>query len=583
MKRFYRTGLIDAFQSNEGIPFVIPKLKSVMPAKAGIHVSTGCILPTWVLTFARMTRCAGKVPKVAISIAAIMTMTLTSCSQTSELRQLKNEHKTHAHSKYVTDQLNEKSNTKATKPQQAQGSRAAQSRKNLAAVQRQLAAKKTRSTATIKNTIQQNNLFIPTRALQQKVAPLKGSSYESWLKTNSSLAAVLTVALKNNLDIQSRFQTTQASLAKYDQVSFLDDTLAQYAAFTKDLAVPVGSKKHNKSVANGFPFPGLLGLKASIIDQSVESSRLQLKQTVQDTVTNTRITYYELQLAGQEIRVISQKIELLKSLKDQLRESYSTNTTELSNILQVDIEIEKNRNKRQVTRSKLTAQQARLNALLNLSPTFKLGKLDKFRPLKLSQTANDLLSMGNQHRVEIARIQSELKKMQRIIQLSEKRFYPDFSAGYSRFQNQTSKQTGSNATKATFSTRPSFKKRNFFGTNDAYLNETKLKYKALQSKLSALRNKTEDEIQQRLSSYQIQQKNYRLYQNKVIPKSKTTLDIAKNMFETGDSSYLKLIEIQKMILDYQLLSLQAIKGMNADVARLSRVVGQRLSGSGGSR
>ncbi len=557
--------------------------QSVIPAKAGIHVSTRCILQAWTLTFARMTRCAGKVPKIGISIAVITTMTLTSCSQTGELRQLKNEHKSYTHSKYVTDQLNAKSNTKKTKPQQTQGSRAAQSGKNMAAVQRQLAAKKTSSTASIKNTTQQNNLFIPTRALQQKVTSLKGgSSYESWLKTHSNLASVLTVALNNNLDIQSRFQETQASLAKYDQVSFLDDTLAQYAAFTKDLAVPVGSKKHNKSVANGFPFPGLLGLKASIIDQSVESSRLQLKQTVQDAITQTRIAYYELQLARQEIGVISQKIELLRSLKDQLRESYSTNTTELSNILQIDIEIEKNRNKRQVTRNKLTAQQARLNALLNLSPTFKLGKMDKFSPLKLSQTVNDLLSMGNQHRVEIARTQSELKKMERIIQLSEKRFYPDFSAGYSRFQNQTSKQTGSNATKAAFSTRPSFKKRNFFGTNDAYLNETKLKYKALQSKLSALRNKTEDEIQQRLSSYQIQQRNYRLYQNKVIPKSKTTLDIAKNMFETGDSSYLKVIEIQKMILDYRLLSLQAIKGMNVDVARLSRVVGQRLSSKTGN-
>ena len=510
--------------------------------------------------------------KLSLVGMVITTFSLSACSQTGEMSRLKDEYKNYTHSTYVNDSLKAhpaKVVNSEKKPQTAQN------KKNLKAIQQQLAVKKSRSTAQIANTIKHNNLFTPTQGLQQQVASLKGQNAdENWLKQHASLAAVLTLALKNNLDIQSRLQATKASLAKYDQVSFLDDTLAQYAAFTKDLAVPVGKKKHNKSVADGFPFAGLLGLKASIIDQTVASSRLQLKQTVQDTITETRIAYYELQAGKREVSIISSKIELLQSLKKQLKDSYSTSTTELSNILQVDIEIEKNRNKRQVTRNRIVAQQARLNALLNLSPTFTLGKTEKFRPVKFTHSAQALLETGKKQRVEIARLQSELKKMERIIKLSEKRFYPDFSAGYSRFQNQTSTQTGSNASKATFSTRPSFKKRNFFGTNDAYLNETKLKYKALQAKLNALKNKTEDDIQQTLSSYRTQKSNYYLYQSNVIPQSKNTLDIAKNMFETGDSSYLKVIEIQKMILDYRLLSLKAIKGMNINAARLSRLVGQ---------
>ena len=509
---------------------------------------------------------------VLLSLAAI-----TSCSQSRELQRLKKEHNSYTHSKFVIENMSAHPVSRSETAQE-NAVKHSQNEKELKLIKQKLKNQQKYSNAHINNTVQQNGLFTATRAWQQQVALLKSKrSLESWLTTHFSLSAVLTVALQNNLDIQSRLEQVKASLAKYDQVSFLDDTLAQYAAFTKDLSIPVGKKKHNKAVVDGFPFPGLLGLKASIIDQSVESSRLQLKQTVQDTITETRIAYYELQLAKEEIAVISREIGLLRSLKNQLSESYATSTTELGNILDVDIEIEKNRNKRQVARDQLLAKQARLNALLNLSPEFAFKKIQKLRPVKLTTQDKALVTIGQQNRVEVARLQSELKKMERIIQLSEKRFYPDFSAGYSRFQNQPATQSGSNASKEAFSTRPRFKKRNFFGMNDAYLTETKLKYKALQSKLRALQNQTADDIQQALSNYQSQKRSHVLYQSRVIPKSKTTLEISKNLFETGDASYFRVIDIQQDILNYKLQLLKATKGMNVNAAKLSRFVGKTLT------
>lgn len=509
-----------------------------------------------------------------LSLLALLTFSLSACNSQNGIKPFKQEFNTYSYSAYVQDNLNKtakKSPISATRTDQ---------HIPLKAIQR-LAANKSRSTTQISQTIQQNKLFTPTKALQSKIDALRLSTnkrpaYEQWLKKQSSLNTVLSIALNNNLDIQRRLQQSKASLAKYDQVSFLDDTLAQYAAFTKDIAVPVGTQKHNRSVADNFPFSSVLALKAAIIDQTVESSRLQLKQTVQDTLIQTRIAYYELQSARKEIGIIKQKIALSQSLKKQLKDSYSTSTITLNSILQLDITLAKNRNQHQLTRNKLSIQQARLNALLNLSPQFSLGKMDEFSPFKVTQKTKTLLTIGQQNRVEIARIQTELKKMEAIIRLSKKRFYPDFSAGYSRFQNQTSQQAGSNANKAAFSTRPRFKKRNFFGTNDAYLNETKIKYKALQAKLDALINTTSEQIQQALLRYNSQKSNHQLYQVTVIPQANITLKSATNLFETGGASYLEVINIQQQILDYRLLSLAAIKGMNIDAAKLSRLIGQSL-------
>ncbi len=508
-----------------------------------------------------------KHPLPPLSLLSLVLLSLSSCSSYSHL---KREAENYSHSSYVNDVLQQKevvttTGDSAEKPVNSQ----------LTALQKQLQQRQHKARSNLRTSILHNGLYTPPDTLFKQAK--QQNHPESWLQHHNNLSAVLTLALARNPDIQSRLQEAQASLAKYDQISFLDDTLAQYAAFTRDLNVPVGKQKHKPSVNNGFPFPGLLGLKASIIDQAVESSRLQLKQTVQDTLTQTRITWYELQLAHQELGIIAEKIHLLQSLKSQLKDNYSNSSSELNAILEADIEIEKSRNQRYTTQNRLTSRQARLNALLNLSSDFKLKQLPALRPIKLPKSKQDtrrLTQTALRQRTEIARLQTEIKKMAQIIQLSEKRFYPDFSAGYSRFQNQTTTQTGSNASKAAFSTRPAFGKRNFFATNDAYLTETRLKYKALQAKLAALKNSTADEVQQTLANYNSQKNTWRLYQNKVIPQSRTTLNVTKNLFETGEASYVNVINIQKMILDYRLLSLQAIKEMNKQSARLFRLLGE---------
>ena len=479
---------------------------------------------------------------------------LTACSQNSTVNKLQNEYDNYKYSSYVSANLKQQESVMATK--------AASNNIQMRSLTTKLSGRKKHSGAGLNSAISSNDLYQAISSTKQKVTAINGrTEAQSTLKQAASLDMVLALAIKNNLEIKSAQQQAQASLAKYDQVGFLDDMLSQYAAFTKDIQLTGSNQKHKKSVSAGFPFPGLTSLKASIIDQSVESSRLQLKQKVQDVITQTRIAYSELQYADKEISLTRQNVKLLQSLKEELQNNYSTNTGDLSGILQVDIQIAASQNKLQVAKDKRRIQQARVNALLDLSPSFKMGKLDKFNAEKLASNADEYIKTGQARRIEIALLQTEIEKMRRIIQLSGKRFYPDIDAGFSRFQN------------GKFTTRPKIKNSNFFAKNDAYLTETRQKLKALQSKLSALKNKTADDIQSAYSNYQSQQATHALYQNKVIPKAKSSLAIAKNLYETGETSYVNIIKVEEMILNYRLLSFKAMKDMNVSKAKLIRFAG----------
>jgi outer membrane protein TolC len=439
----------------------------------------------------------------------------------------------------------------------------------------QLSNNKKRSRSRIAAVIIHNGLYTPSTKLQQQLSSLKGNRSPSlWLEATPSLNATLALALKNNLDIKSQQQNALTNLSKYDQVSYLDDMLLQYSAFTNDITLTGSSQKHNRSASSGFPFPALRALKASIINQSVEISRLKLKQTVQNIITQTRLAYYQLQFSQHNIELTQQMGKLLHSLKQELTNDYSVNAAKLGDILQIDIEMAENKNDVHLAKDKQQAQQARLNALLNLPTHFRLSQLDPLTPLSLSVSSLSLIQTAQQKRIEIATLNAQVEKMQRVIRLSERRFYPDFDAGYSRFQNSMSKQVGNHAKRTAFSNRPKIKSSNFFATNDAYLTETKDKVTALQAKIKALKTQTADDLQQATTRYQSQQRNYVLYQDKILPKALAALEIAKNNFETGEGSFMGIMQAQEAIFRYRLLRFKAIKDMNMMVAKIRRIMGE---------
>lgn len=497
---------------------------------------------------------------IIISLSLLLgACTANTKNKADTLSLLQNDFNQRPYSAYVSANLKPQGKSRTASRQASK--QAKQQTAQLQRVKYQLAGKQKQAAASINSVIKHNGLFKPKQGISEHA-----------LAKHAPLATVLSYAINNNLDIKTRLQDAKTNLAKYDQVGFLDDMLAQYSSFTNDLSLSGSTQKHKQAVSRGFPFPGLLSLKGSIIDQAVNTSRLQLKQTLQDVITQTRIAYYGLQFSQQETRISQQNIKLLKALKDELKSSYTSNdsgkSAELSGILQTDIEIEKNRNILQISKINQQSGQVKLNALLNLPSDFRLGKLQALTPVKLSTNTRMLINIARKNRVEITRLQSELKKMADIIQLSQKRFYPDFDAGYSRFNSRGSKPG--------FSQKPKFKNtinNGYFARNDAYLAETKQKYKALQTKIAALQTSTENELQQVLLSYNKEKSKHTLFQNTILPKAKATLDIDKNLYETGESSFLDILDAQEMILKYRLLSLKAIKGMNINAAKLDRLLG----------
>jgi hypothetical protein len=488
---------------------------------------------------------------------------------------LQNDYLEYGGSEYLNHNLSERAPVLSKK-----GEDYTEPARELKAVQDELARRKAREAKALELGIIKNGIFEPEHGLWTSVKAVPDvddiKGFERLLHEDYALETVLTVALRTNPDIRKAYTSARASIEKYDQVSNLDEILNQYSVFTKNLDIRLGKPLHNKPLILNFPFPGMLSLKGNIVDREVLISRLRLERTVEDLITRVKEAYYETAYLDHAIQITEETLELLKRLREVVNTVYTTGKSTLNDVVKIQIEIDRIENDLVEFEEKRKTMQVRLNKLLNISEDFVPEKIEDLRPVFLDYVKEDLLKDGEEGRTEIKTLVADLEKMQLLIEMAEKRFYPDFTLGTSLFQNRLIKQVGTGAELPAFPERPMVRGPNWFGSNDAYIRETKIKYQAFKNQIKELKNRTVDDINQAVYRYENADRLKDLFESKLVPKSRLTVDITETMYITGKVDFLDLINSQQLFLSYSLSLKKAIKDMNVEAAKIERLVGSTI-------
>lgn len=445
-------------------------------------------------------------------------------------------------------------------------------------VQMSLSFRKGEETKILEEVILKNGIFEPPRDLWKRLKDFSNTSdFENLLYGNYDQRTILAIALRNNRSIKKAYEEAKASLEKYNQVSNLDEILNQYSVFTKNLEIQIGEPLHMQSPVMNFPFPGMLALKGNIVEKEVLIARLNLENVVQDIITRVRESYYEFLYLGEAVVIIDETMWLLKRLREVINRIYTTGKSTLNDILKIQMEIDRIEKLLEDFKEKQKTLLIQINKFLDIATAFKPESVRENKPNIPVYKTEDLLKEGLVKRNVLKTTSADIERMELIIEMAEKKFYPDFTPGYSFFQNRLMKQVGTDAPEATFSTRPKVRGANWFGSNDAYIRETKLKYKALQEKLEELKNNTVDEITRAVYRYETAYRDYVLYKSKLVPQAETTIETTEALYMTGKADFLELIDSEERYLNYNLTLKKATRDMNIEIARIERLVGKRIA------
>ena len=197
-------------------------------------------------------------------------------------------------------------------------------------------------------------------------------------------------------------------------------------------------------LSQAIPFPGALSsasdvkaVDTSIVRQEITDLQNKIRKDVSDL-------YYSLQVIREEIRLSNESIKLLNQISNVVKRKYEVGNASLQNIIQVEVQITRVKDKLESLKGKERSALAKLNALLlrnenssiltdNITPIVYYNvKLDSL--LKISRLNRPLLQ-----KIKFGELKAQFMKKQ-----AEYSFYPNFKLGIQYSQRDYNYKTDMN-------------------------------------------------------------------------------------------------------------------------------------------
>jgi outer membrane protein TolC len=448
-------------------------------------------------------------------------------------------------------------------------------------VKRQIAEQKSQWERSLIPKDNKTSFFQPDPDLLERIRPALSDAdvAAKALGGDLSLKSLEILTLLRNPGIKAAENGFRAAVETFSQVLNLDEILRQYTAFTEGIKTGVGPMKGKDPVKMKFPFPGVLSLKAQIVDQGVRAARDDLEIARREALVAARKAYWKLLFVHNAQGITKETLDLLNYLEAVARTRYEAGKTSYQDVVKVRITRKTLEENLTTLRERQQNLELKIIELLNLSPGIQVGSPKDEVPSREIPSLNPLYEIAHEKRQELRRLQAVLAKMESMIELAETLILPPYTLNLSVYEDEALNQVGSLATKETFpiTTKASkgtgLPKMPWYGTNDAYLRQTRQRLLALKEDLKLEESRTSTLVRKAWFELDRAMREMSLYQKTVINLSQSALDVSTRGYESGNVTFADVISSYTIWLEARLTFERKRSDLGITWAELERILG----------
>ncbi len=413
-----------------------------------------------------------------------------------------------------------------------------------------------------------------------------------------SLQTLETLVLLRSSAVKARESELKAVLEGYSQAEALDTILRRYASLTKSVMPVVGGMSNPDPLPFKFPFPGVLALKGEVVGQEAQAAGEALEAARREAVTAARRDYAELLFSHQALTLTRSQLQLLDNLHGAVSARYEAGTGGFQELTAIASEREKVREELATRGEERKNSEAAIRAALLLPESVVLGVPAPAETVRSAAPLDKLYAVATERRQEIRAQRAMVGRMERMLELAETMVYPGFSQGLTLFEGDAvSRVTGEGlqpgesgeggmvagsegsfpATVAA-SSGAGLPKMPWFGSDDAYLRQTRQRIHSLKQELAAISSTTLLGVRKAWFLVDKASREATLYRERVIPLAKAALDSASQGYAAGRVDFAGLIESATAWLKANLALARAEADLEVAQAELDAAVG--VSGAG---
>lgn len=395
------------------------------------------------------------------------------------------------------------------------------------------------------------------------------------------LNAVLTEALANNPQLRVAEERWQAAKLRIPQASALPDPTFGYMLMGEMLETRLGPQENVFEVEQMVPFPGKLLEKHGVAVAEAQASKSQLHATERDVILKVSDAYYDLYATDAILQAVAGIGEALKKFEGIAQARYAAQGGSQRDVAKAQTEASDVLQRLLMLRQQRQTVAALLNALLDRDPHAPVGQAEKPDLPSLLLPLEELLTAAQKHRPELGEAAAMVKREKHANALAKLEYVPDLSVGFQYDQigagMTTDPDDGRDAWMVPLKINVPLWQNRLIPS----VLEAKRNLKASQAKLAQAENLTEYEVKDAYYRFTAAKQVVEVYQNALIPEAELAFQSDQAGYEAGRVDALNLIDSERVYLNAQVASYQALAEALKSFAALERVVGTELEMPGG--
>jgi outer membrane protein TolC len=388
-----------------------------------------------------------------------------------------------------------------------------------------------------------------------------------------SVDVLIQQVLAHNPSLTQMVAAWQAGSARYPQVTSLEDpmfaaTVGPGTISPDDAGVEFA---YRLEVSQKIPFPGKLRLRgenalaeANAAGRDVDDMRLQL-------VESARTAFYEYYLAERALEVNQDGLRLLHQFWKDAQARYKPGLAPEQDMLQAEVEIGKEQDRRLELEQMQQVTVARINTLMHLRPDSPLPPPPK--QLDVTDQLPDvqlLRATALTQRPDLQALADRIAAEEASLGLAHKEFYPDFEpfVMYDRFMGNVSDNRDLATMLGVRLNLPVYKDR-----RRGMVAEAEARLAQRRAELARLTDQVNFQVQEAYARVQRSEKSVRLYRDTILKVAEANVKAAQAAYVPGKIPFLSLIEAQRNLVVLRDRYYEAVAEYFRRRAVLERAVG----------
>lgn len=296
------------------------------------------------------------------------------------------------------------------------------------------------------------------------------------------------------------------------------------------------------------------------------------RRTELDVVMRARIAYARLANGYAQLEVNRRNTDLLEQFVEISRSRYEAGTASQADVLTAQTDAAKLLEGRADLERRISEAQSALNVLMNRPAQALLDVSGSLNFTRQGLPLQKLQSIALAQRPELQRAQDRIDAERFRLELANRQWFPDPALNVKTQRYNDAAQAVSEVDVGVSFPLPFLNWKKY----GAGIQEARKTLENAQHEFAATRAETFGLVRDQLKKIQTSASQYELYQDKILPVARQTVDAGRAAYEASTGGFLELISARRTLQDAESAALTHLAEHEIAVAELDAIIGRNV-------